>query len=136
MRLWMKRELLNQIEAPSAYLMRIATNRVLDHLRRKAIEYKLLQNRDNARYAEAVENQFSFRESKRILDEAVAKLSSQQRTIYFLQQDGYSYEEIATYLKISAHTVRNHLARAFKYLRAHMERQGLSLFLMVFLTLQ
>src|SRR5690348_11128361 len=36
LKLWTKREALKNIESPASYLMRIATNKTLDHLRRKA----------------------------------------------------------------------------------------------------
>jgi RNA polymerase sigma-70 factor (ECF subfamily) len=134
LKLWTKREMLSTVEAPAGYLMRIATNRTLDHLRRKAIEYRVMQESGVSDAHSAVENTVSFREAKRILDEAIAAMPAQRRTIYLLQQEGYSYEEIATHLGISAHTVRNHLAFASKYLKNYLREHGLSLFIILLLS--
>ena len=114
--------------------MRIATNRALDHLRRKAIEYKMLQKVGSSEEHNPVENELSFREAKRILDEAISEMPSQRRTIYLLQQEGFTYDEIATRLSISNHTVRNHIALASKFLREYLKEHGLSLFIMLLLS--
>lgn len=133
LKLWTKRELLIGINAPSSYLMRIATNRTLDYLKHKAIEHKYLQNTQAQSGQELVADEVSFREAKKILDEAIAAMPPQRRTIYLLQQDGFSYEEIAERLQISPHTVRNHIVLAYKYLKAQMKEQGLSLFIILFI---
>ncbi|MGV3528096.1 MAG: RNA polymerase sigma factor [Flavisolibacter sp.] len=131
LKLWINRERLAGIEAPASYLMRIATNRTLDHLRHKAIEYKMLQSAGSTEAHFPVENELSFREARKILDEAIAQMPFQRRTVYLLQQDGYSYEEIAHYLDISAHTVRNHLALASKFLKKYLRDMGLSAYIIL-----
>jgi RNA polymerase sigma-70 factor (ECF subfamily) len=133
LKLWTKREVLKSIESPAAYLMRIATNKTLDHLRRKAIEYKVMQNVKGKEEDSPVDNEISFKEAKRILAEAIAAMPDQRRTIYLLQQDGYSYEEIASQLSISSNTVRNHIALASKYLKDYLHSHGLSLFIVMLL---
>lgn len=133
LKLWTKREALKNIESPASYLMRIATNATLDHLRRKAIEYKVMQSAGKSEEHSPVDNEISFKEAKRILNDAIAAMPDQRRTIYLLQQEGYSYEEIAAQLSISTHTVRNHIALASKYLKDYLKSHGLSLFIMMLL---
>jgi len=133
LKLWTKRELLTGMEAPSSYLMRIATNRTLDYLRRKAVEQKILLQVGNAEEHNPIENELSFKEAKRLLDDAIAQMPLQRRTIYLLQQEGFTYDEIAARLSISAHTVRNHLALATKSLKDYLHKHGLSLFIILFL---
>jgi RNA polymerase sigma-70 factor (ECF subfamily) len=133
LKLWTKREMLRTLESPASYLMRIATNRTLDHLRRKAVEYRVLQKEGWTEDKASTENEFSFKEAKRILDEAIAAMPAQRRTIYLLQQEGYSYDEIAAQLNISNHTVRNHIALASKYLKDYLKSHGLSIFVIMLL---
>lgn len=133
MKLWTKRETLKNIESPSSYLMRIATNKTLDHLRRKAIEYKVMQNAGMREGDSPVHDEISFKEAKRILAEAIAAMPEQRRKIYLLQQEGYSYDEIAARMNISNNTVRNHIALASKYLKDYLKSHGLSLFIVLLL---
>lgn len=133
LKLWTKRETLKNIESPSSYLMRIATNKTLDHLRRKAIEYKVMQNAGKSEEDSPVDNELSFKEAKRILAEGIAAMPDQRRTIYLLQQEGYSYDEIAAQLNISNNTVRNHIALASKSLKDYLKSHGLSLFIVMLL---
>jgi RNA polymerase sigma-70 factor (family 1) len=131
LKLWTKRELLKEIEAPASYLMRIATNRALDHLRRRAIEYKVMQQRGSPQESQTAEEEFSFKEAKRMVEEGIAALPPQRKTAYLLQQEGLTYEEIAHRLEISPHTVRNHIALASKALKDYLRSQGLSLFIIL-----
>lgn len=133
MKLWTKREMLVNIESPAGYLMRIATNQTLDYLRRKAIEHKVMQNAARSEDHSPVDNEISFKEAKRILNEAIAAMPEQRRRIYLLQQEGFSYDEIAAQMDISSNTVRNHIALASKYLRDYLKSHGLSLFIIVLL---
>jgi RNA polymerase sigma-70 factor (family 1) len=134
LKLWTKREHLKNIQAPASYLMRIATNRALDYLRHKAVEYKMLQNAGTVGENNSVENDLSFKETKRILNDAIAAMPAQRRTIYLLQQEGYSYDEIAQQLSISSHTVRNHIALASRFLKDYLKSHGLSLFIILLLS--
>jgi RNA polymerase sigma-70 factor (family 1) len=130
-KLWEIRNTLAEIENPSAYIFRIASNKTLDHLRHKAVETKMqywvARNAENAAGSaeNETENQFDFRISKNMLKEAVNGLSLQKQLIYRLKhEDGRSYEEIATELKLSRNTVRNHLADALQFIRRYLLQQG------------
>jgi len=133
LKLWTKRDLISNIESPASYLMRIATNRTLDYLRHKAVEHKVMQNIAESGPHNYVENEILFKDAKRILEGSISKMPVQRRTIYLLQQEGFSYDEIAERLSISSHTVRNHLAHATKFLRESLKEQGLSLIIILLL---
>jgi RNA polymerase sigma-70 factor (ECF subfamily) len=56
---------------------------------------------------------------------AIERLPARQRQCLALQvRDGLSYEEIAGTLRLSAHTVRNHLAAARENLRKQLREDG------------
>ena len=128
-KLWEKRRTLAEIENPSAYLFRIASNRTIDHLRHRAretkMQYQLVRAGADAASANTTENDFDFRASENLLKEAVNGLSPQKQKIYRLrQEDGYSYEEIATQLNISKNTVRNHIAETQQLIRRYLLDRG------------
>lgn len=64
-----------------------------------------------------------WREAREVLQQAVSRLSSQQRLILVMRhQEGLSYEEIAATTDLPLGTVKTHLYRARQQLR--LERAG------------
>jgi RNA polymerase sigma-70 factor, ECF subfamily len=65
-----------------------------------------------------IEQEVQGRERREALSRAIERLPARQRQCLALRvRDGLSYEEIAATLRLSAHTVRNHLAAARKSLK-------------------
>ncbi len=127
MRLWQNREQLASIEHPGAYLYQMASNRTLDYIKRNAREVKLQYYA--ARWVNGVADhpdaQRDFHEIENLLKEAVSQLPAQRRKVYQLvREDGLSHAEIADRLKISKHTVRNHVAEALQEIRIYLRKHG------------
>lgn len=127
MRLWQNRQQLASIEHPGAYLYQMASNRTLDYIKRNAREVKLQYYA--ARWimgvADHPDAQRDFHEIENLLKEAVNQLPAQRRKVYQLvREEGLSHAEIADRLKISKHTVRNHVAEALQEIRIYLREHG------------
>jgi RNA polymerase sigma-70 factor (family 1) len=133
--LWAQRETLVNIDAPGAYLYRLTANRCLNRLRRQELEARMqyfvsqvLHNSDNGRQEQLPD----YRKLEKLIAEATARLPDQQRRIFLLQQEeGLSYQEIASRLGISKNTVRNHMVQTLKSIRQYLYRHG-DFFLLLF----
>jgi len=123
-RLWISRHALAEVENPSTYLFVMARNRSLDHLKKITADRRL-KNELIAKGEPDVnltEQEFFFRESRKILEQAVHDLPAQQQKVYRLSREaGLSREQIADQLGISPNTVKNHLADAMAALRTAMQ---------------
>jgi len=123
--LWQRRNSLDKIESPVAYLYRMTTNKALDRMRRQELEVKMqywlaVQARQNMDGADIA---VDLNKLDRLLEEAVNLLPEQRRLVYQLKyRTGLSYDEIADKLTISKNTVRNHLAKALEDIRAYLSK--------------
>jgi RNA polymerase sigma-70 factor (family 1) len=125
--LWIKRKLVAVAEKPEGYLFSILHNSIYAHFRKLAqerrLESKLEQQREDS--YNNIETILIDKEDRTILENVINQLSPQQRLIYKLsKQEGISREEIATQLKISPNTVRNHLAAAVEHLRTYLKKSA------------
>jgi RNA polymerase sigma-70 factor (family 1) len=123
LKLWQKREMLVDIENPSSYFFTAVYRRIYIYFRKLALDKKILKVVCREEVTQnTTEEMVIFRESERYIKEAIAKLPPQQQLVYKLsKQDGYSREQIANELKISPHTVKNHLADALKFIRGYLQ---------------
>ncbi len=127
LRLWQSRQQLGTIDQPSAYLYQMASNRTLDYIKRNARDVKLQYYA--ARWltpdVNHPETDLDFREVEALLKEAVDRLPAQRRKVYQLvREEGLSHAEIAESLRISKHTVRNHVAEALQEIRIYLREHG------------
>jgi RNA polymerase sigma-70 factor (family 1) len=121
-KIWNRRNTINPELNFTSYLFTIIKNRVFDHLKEvkkneflkekfweKALEYKAIDN-------EIKEERFAM------VNEAVEGLSEKRKEIIKLNyEEGRSYEEIATQLKISKNTVKNQLVKAKQVIRKQLK---------------
>jgi RNA polymerase sigma-70 factor (ECF subfamily) len=122
-KLWVAREGLAEVENLGIYISVIARNKTIDHLRRAASQKNMVDeiwqaiNTAQNTTAEMVEaNEF-----RRLVDEALHRLSQQKQKIFRLSRyEGFSHEEIAQQLHLSRSTVKNHLVETLKYLKCHL----------------
>ena len=120
---WLRREQLSSIQDFDAYLYIIARNAAYRTLKRIArqqgtmdVSMEDLLVNDNK-----TEEDISFRDLNAQLQMAIAKLSPQQKQVYHLIKElGYSREQAAQALGISSETVKTHLDRAMKSIRAFL----------------
>ncbi len=114
-KLWLNR---GQVEndRSKSYLFTIAYHQMIDHIRKnKRISLKEEFN-DDARGTVSPAH-----DTKRILNEALAKLNEKQRSLVMLKDyEGYSYEEIGKITGLNESQVKVYLHRARLQLREYI----------------
>lgn len=135
-KLWVRRQQLPVIDNFGGFLRVTTRNETLNVLKKVAIEQKNYQmaNHDRSDIDSATENEIQFRETKKLLDLAIAKLSPQQKLIYHLcHTEGLKQKDVAEKLNLSPLTVKTHLRDAVKsiknYLITHDEIKAVPLLL-------
>lgn len=130
MTLWRRRATLEVTGGSlTAYLFASARNRGLAHIRRERVAARFRDRQElDARIAEhdRARNLHDDRADIEIalaIADAVNALPERCREVFKLsRQRGLTYAEIAKELGISPKTVENHMARAFRTLRARLQR--------------
>ncbi len=119
LKIWLLREQLTGIENFKSYLFRMARNAVLNSVKRKSTEARILQENFSAPgFQETPFEQVHYSEVKEVIQAAVAELPQKQKLIYLLRrEEGKMPREIAVQLGLSVHTVNKQLATAQKKLR-------------------
>jgi RNA polymerase sigma-70 factor (ECF subfamily) len=121
LRLWSRRDKLEEYKSIEAFAMTMTKNLCLDNLkskRNKTDEYKKEHDQviDKTPYSE-MEKGDSYNLVKKLIDQ----LPEQQKLIIHLRDiEGYGYEEIAEMMNISENTIRVNLSRARKKVRDTM----------------
>ena len=116
-KMWMNREQVDFSRCKS-YLFTVAYHQMIDHIRKnKRISLREEFNED-ARGSVAPAN-----DTKRILNEALNKLSDLQRSLVMLKDyEGYSYDEIGKITELNESQVKVYLHRARLQLREYIVR--------------
>jgi RNA polymerase sigma-70 factor (family 1) len=122
LKIWLKRETLEDITHFKAYLFTITRNYVFSALksiaRKQNLELKVVQNIPV--YHSDTENNLVQKEYDEILKRAVDSLPPKQRQVYVLmKENGYKRHEVAAKLQLSEETVKTHLAQAMRAIRAY-----------------
>jgi RNA polymerase sigma factor (sigma-70 family) len=114
-KLWVNRLQVDNDKCKS-YLFTIAYHLMIDHIRKnKRISFKEAFGEDERG---AVKQQLN---AKRILDEALGKLSETQRSLVMLKDyEGYNYTEIGQITGLNESQVKVYLHRARLQLRAYI----------------
>lgn len=138
LKIWLGKEIVNQIENFDAFLFRVAYNKSIDFLRKAARDdhfRDLLLNHMELAGGAAADHQVITREYEKALREAVTKLSSQRRLVYYLSREkGFSHVDIARKLQLSKHTISNHIVESQRFIREYLIRKLdiISLFILLF----
>jgi RNA polymerase sigma-70 factor (family 1) len=132
---WIKRRDLNAIKNFNSYLFTMVRNASFTALRKLASERNKLEQHagsDIFIYTTPDKKTESI-DYEELLRQALAKLPEQQRRVFvMIKQKGMDREAVATELGISPNTVKTHLGRAMKFIRAWFHANTL-IFLFFFL---
>ncbi len=113
-KLWINRDNVDNNRSKS-YLFTVAYHQMIDHIRKN----KRISLRDSFEENTGVTG--PQHNAKRVLDEALSKLSDTQRSLVMLKDyEGYSYEEIGHIMQLNESQVKVYLHRARLQLRAYI----------------
>lgn len=135
LKIWVKRDSLNEIEHFRAYLFTITRNYVFTALKRiarqESLEVSAIQ--DAPLYDHDTEDRVLNNEYTRILQAAIDRLPEQQKQVYnLIKKEGLKREEAAAALHLSPETVKTHLAQAMRSIRTYcLARLDISIALII-----
>ena len=114
-KLWINRDQVDN-EKSKSYLFTIAYHQMIDHIRKnKRLSYKD-EFKEDDRGSDTQQSN-----TKRILEEALSKLSETQRSLVMLKDyEGYNYAEIGQITGLNESQVKVYLHRARLQLRAYI----------------
>ena len=123
-RVWADRQGMEVQESVKSYLFTAVRFRALNVLKRRAVEQK-----HSASLAEFIEDlqreDYSEEETRRVerIKEVLQTLPAQCRTVFTMScLEGKKYSEIAAKLGITVNTVKSHVAKAYRDIRAAVDK--------------
>lgn len=122
--LWTMRDKLQEIDNMEAYLFRITRFKVIGHFRKISADDRLKEKIWSAMkdLEEDGTVKIEEREFHSILTLAIAQLPDKRKQVYLLKNtEGKTYKDIAIEMKISQHTVKNHLSSAVHTIREYFD---------------
>jgi RNA polymerase sigma-70 factor (family 1) len=138
-KLWEKRKDIDPSQSVAGWLFVISFNLSVNHTRKVLKEHTLQKQMLTIVPEEdtAVADLHQYEEQYQLLERAIDQLSPQKKKIVTLcKLEGKTYEEAATELKISRHTVKEHLSAAMvnlnDYMRKNAARAGFTVLWAVF----
>ncbi|MCE7040131.1 RNA polymerase sigma factor [Dyadobacter sp. CY312] len=134
-KIWLRRENLNEINDFNSYLFIMARNHTYNVLRNEARIHGLHTELDPEKLTNHHEDSASQPEMEQyyvLIEQAVALLPPQQQKAYLLsRKDGLKHEQIAENMQLSRETVKRHISLSLssitKYVRTNAERMGVAL---------
>lgn len=123
LKIWNLETQLSEIENLDAYLRVLTRNHTLKVLRRIALETRTsrMMVHDYHEDHNETEEYIIFKDSEKILNQAIEQLPAQQKLVYSLcHQEGLKYDEVAQKLNISKLTVKTHMQHALRFLRNYV----------------
>ncbi len=106
-KLWIHREEIDAAKSKS-YLFTVAYHQMIDHIRKVKRVSLQEEFKENALVQQGTQNNL-----KKVLEQALSKLSETQRSLILLKDyEGYSYEEIGKITGLSDSQVKVYLHRA------------------------
>jgi RNA polymerase sigma-70 factor (ECF subfamily) len=122
LKIWLKREQLITINDFESYLFIIARNESYHTLQRQLREQRLMMaaSQTTPSYSNDTEDRILDNNYKQLLHEAMGRLPPKQQEVYRLSKvEGLKRDEIAARLGIQPETVKDHLAKGARTIRAY-----------------
>lgn len=126
MKIWLGRDIINEIENFDSFLFRVAHNKAVDFLRSvsKDPDFKeLIWNTMQLGSPDAADHLVLQNEFDRKVREAMSLLSKQRREVFSLSREqDMTHEQIAYKLGLSKNTVNNHIVEAKRFIRNYVSK--------------
>ncbi|MDX9883546.1 MAG: RNA polymerase sigma-70 factor [Prolixibacteraceae bacterium] len=126
--LWDKRNLLKEDTNLEAYLFTVAKNSVISIFRKKVSEKTYLEHLRQVAilHHNDSEEQFDYEILSERIQALVEQLPAQRRLIFRMSKEkGQSNKLIAEELNISVKTVEDHITKARRFIKKHLQEYGL-----------
>ena len=125
LKIWEKRADIRPEQSFIAFLHTVANNLVYDYFRKvskdKRLRAKLLINAVD--YYMQTEENLIGKETWRIIELAIDKLSDQRRKVFMLCKiEGKSYQEAADLLGITVATVNSHMVSSIRFIKEYLHK--------------
>lgn len=131
--IWLKRDQLPEIKSPASWIYRIMYNRSLTWVERTKARERKQREQPATGPVNDTEETIRFRETTRLVQEAILQMPEQTQKIYRLSREsGLRIPEIAEMLNLSPHTVKNTIVRGGKLIREHLKNNGIIVPLLLF----
>ena len=123
MDIWLRREKMSEVLSFGAYLHGMVRKQVYDAYRQKSAFTEIVKEMSLYTQSEnGIERMMQENEYESLLQKALERLPDHQREIFRLaREEGMSHEEIAGKLNLSRLSVKAHMKRILRFLRAHLE---------------
>ncbi|MEQ6119123.1 RNA polymerase sigma-70 factor [Reichenbachiella sp. MALMAid0571] len=119
-KIWEKRASIQPNLAFQSYLFRIAKNQIINLVNKASLDSKLQDQLivSSQYYRNSTEEEVIYNDYLSLAEQVLNKMPKQRRKVFRLRNEqGLTYEEIATELGISKNTVKSHLKVATAELR-------------------
>lgn len=121
LRLWTKKEILNQYKSVEAFAMTMTKNYCLDQLKSKRASHLKIEKGDFVDNSVQLTNQLESNDSLNWIDKIMKQLPEQQKLVIQLRDiEQYDFNKIAEMLEMNETAVRVTLSRARKTIREKM----------------
>ncbi|MDD3003894.1 RNA polymerase sigma factor [Flavobacterium sp.] len=121
LRLWAKKENLNQYKSLEAFAMTMTKNYCLDQLKSKRASHLKIEKADYVAHPTQLSNQFETNDSLNWIEKIMKQLPEPQKLVIQLRDiEQYDFDKIAEMLDMNETTVRVTLSRARKTIREKM----------------
>ena len=136
-KLWEKRETLDEFQNVRSYIFKIAINSIYDLARKKNYTqvYQEFVKNNFTQGDDFTWNEVVYNELVDSLNVYIDKMPPQRKDIFLMsRRDGLSNQEIAEKLNISVRTVENQVYRAVSFLKERFKSNTLFLLLLFYLS--
>jgi len=126
LKLWEKKDEIDKIKNIKAYIANSIKNRCLNHLNHLKVVDKYRLEYLNYLKEDEVDVVNDFKHIRDVID----KLSSRRKQILIMSvEESMSYDEIALQLDISKNTVKDHIKKAYSFIRKNIKEKLLLLYI-------
>jgi RNA polymerase sigma-70 factor (family 1) len=130
LKIWSARQRINVYSSFEAYIFRISHNAAFDFMKKMAADRALHKEiiwQSQTTTAINHQNDLVEKEYEKIYHDAIASLTKQGLKVFLLcREEGKTYEEAASIMGISHHTVKEHMANALHRLRSFLAKKTLA----------
>ena len=125
-KVWEKRDTIDQDLSFRSYLFQISKNMVFNFLRHANIERQVKSYLTSVTVTaqQDIEPWLDGKEQAARLEQLIGQLPSQRKAIFTLcKLEGKTYEEVATQLGISTSTISDHIVKVSRFLKEQLRKE-------------